>query len=249
MTRTRLALMASALAILSLGMRPAAAQDLIADLSNHLISITSDFSGTELLVFGTIQGGGDVIVVVSGPRDTVVVRKKDRVFGIWINAQSVEFTNVPAFYAVAATRPPEEIATANKLRLHEIGLHGLRIEPNETVSEAELIEFRDALFELKQSNQLYSEALQRINVVGDRLFRVSIPFPTDVPVGRYDVNILLIRDGEVAAAQSSPLYVSKGGFGADLYDFAHEDGELYGILAVLGAVMAGLLGNLMFRRP
>lgn len=240
---------AIALAVLSLGLRPAAAQDLISDISNHLISITSDFKGTELLVFGAIEGGGDVVVVVSGPRDTVVVRKKDRVFGIWINAESAEFTNVPAFYAVAATDSLEALAAPEQLRLYEIGLAGLRVEAKDDVDEAEETEFLAALIQLKQRNGLYPVAPQHIDVVGNRLFRVKIPFPADVPVGSYLVQSFLIRDGQVAGAQTSPLVVNKGGFGADLYEFAHDEGALYGILAVLGAVVAGLLGNLMFRRP
>jgi uncharacterized protein (TIGR02186 family) len=237
------------LTVLALGSRPAAAQDLIADISNHLISITSDFKGTELLVFGAIEGGGDVVVVVSGPRNNVVVRKKDRVFGIWINAESAEFNNVPAFYAVAATDTLEALAAPEQLRLYEIGLAGLRVEAEADVDEAEKDEFLAALIELKQTNDLYPIAPQHIDVVGDRLFRVKIPFPADVPVGSYLVQSFLIRDGQVVGAQTSPLVVNKGGFGADLYEFAHDEGALYGILAVLGAVMAGLLGNLMFRRP
>jgi len=238
-----------ALAAAAFAARPAAAQELIADLSNHLIAITSDFTGTELLVFGAMEGGGDVVVVVTGPRDVVVVRKKARVFGIWINAHSAEFANVPAFYAVASTRPLDEIATPDKLRLHEIGLQGLRVEASADVDAEEHKEFLAALIELKQSNGLFPDQPQHIDVVGDRLFRVKIPFPADVPVGSYLVQSFLIRDGEVVLAQTSPLVISKAGFGADIYDFAHEDGELYGILAILGAVMAGLLGNFMFRRP
>ncbi len=249
MIRPRLAALSIALAILALAMRPATAQDLIADLSNHRISITSDFKGTELLVFGAIEGGGDVIVVVTGPRDNVVVRKKDRVFGIWINAESAEFRNVPAFYAVASTNPLEELATPDQLRLYEIGLAGLRVDAEDDVDETEETEFLAALIGLKQANGLYPEAPLHINVFGGRLFRVKIPFPADVPVGSYLVQSFLIRDGQVVGAQTSPLEVGKGGFGADLYEFAYEDGTLHGILAVLGAVMAGLLGNLMFRRP
>lgn len=171
-------------ATLALCACPAAAQDLIADLSNHLIAITSDFTGTELLVFGAVEGGGDVVVVVTGPRDVVVVRKKTRVFGIWINAQSAEFANVPAFYAVATTRPLEELATPDKLRLNEIGLQGLRVEPGEDVDADEYQEFMQALVELKQSNGLFPTAPQHVDVVGDRLFRVKIPSP---PTCRWDL--------------------------------------------------------------
>ena len=103
----RAALLALCLAALcALGPGRAGAQELVADLSDHLIAIDSEFTGTDLLVFGAIEGEGDIVVLVRGPRSSVVVREKARVFGIWLNASSVTFDNVPSFYALATSRPP-----------------------------------------------------------------------------------------------------------------------------------------------
>jgi uncharacterized protein (TIGR02186 family) len=229
--------------------RPGFAQELIADLSDHLIGITSDFTGTDILVFGAIEGGGDIVVTVTGPLNEVVVRKKDRVFGIWINAESAEFHSVPGFFGIATTRPLDEIGTVEMRKLYGIGFSGLRLEPESTLTEDQRLEFEAALIELRQANGLFPSEPAKVDVVGGRLFRAEIPFPADIPVGTYQAETLLIRNGEVVAAQTSPLVINKVGFGADIYDFAHEESELYGILAVIAAVLAGLLGNLMFRRP
>tara|TARA_B100000676_G_scaffold39684_1_gene37554 strand:+ start:4967 stop:5746 length:780 start_codon:yes stop_codon:yes gene_type:complete len=242
-------LLLALLAVLAFVPRPAAAQDLVADISDHLIAITSDFTGTDLLVFGSIEGEGDIVVVVMGPRETMVVRHKARVAGIWINAESVEFDNVPAFYGVAATRSLEDIGPIEMRRLVEIGLDSLRMVSSEDLTDEEQAEFADALIELQQSEGLYPTEPERVDVVGGRLFRASIPFPAGVPVGNYTTLTYLIRDGDVVASQSSPLFVDKAGFGADIYVFAHEEASLYGILAVIGAVLAGLVGNFLFRRP
>jgi len=229
--------------------RETGAQELIADLSDHLIAITSDFTGTELLVFGAIEGEGDVVVIVRGPREEMVVRRKERVFGIWINADSAVFQSVPTFYGIAATRPLEEIGPVETRRLMEIGLDSLRLAPDEELSEAERIEFEAALIALQQSEGLFPTEPAAVDVVGGRLFRARIPFPAGVPVGTYTADTFLIRDGEVVSAQTSPLVVDKAGFGADIYDFAHNEASLYGVLAIIAAVMAGLLGNFLFRRP
>jgi len=242
-------------ALLAVPGAPARAQELIADLSRHLIQITSDFTGTELLVFGAIEsggesgGGGDVVVIVRGPREALVVRKKDRVMGIWINTESARFHSVPTFYGIASTRPLDEIGAPEMRRLMEIGLDGLRLTPDEALTPEEAEEFRMALIALQQSEGLYPTEPDTINVVGGRLFRAVIPFPASVPVGTYIADTFLIRDGEIVAAQSSPLTVDKAGFGADIFDFAHRQAALYGILAVIAAVLAGLAGNALFRRP
>lgn len=235
---------------LGLGLGAAAhAQELVADLSDHLIAIDSEFTGADLLVFGAIEGEGDVIVIVRGPRVPVVVREKARVFGIWLNASSITFNDVPSFYAVAATRPPEEILDADMRRLNEIGLDQLHIEAEPGSNIEDVAMFREALIHLRQRNGLYSAEPGKVNFLGRRLFRTAIHFPAAVPVGRYTVDVVLVRDGHVVQSFGPPLTVDKAGFGAEIFDFAHNDSALYGILAVIGAALAGFLGSLLFRRP
>ena len=244
-----------ALALLALAAPRAAAQlpqeppELIADLSHHLIAITSDFTGTDLLVFGVADPEGELIVVVRGPRVPVVVRKKERVFGIWMNTRSATFNSVPLYYAVAASGPLAEIADADSLRLLEIGMENLRLEPEPELDPEIEESFEQALIELKQASALYPREPSRVDRVAGRLFRASIHFPAAVPVGTYVADVFLLKDGLVVAAQTSPLVIHKAGFGAEVFDFAHESSALYGLLAVVGAAMAGFLGSLLFRRP
>jgi uncharacterized protein (TIGR02186 family) len=246
----RAALLALCLAALcALGPGRAGAQELVADLSDHLIAIDSEFTGTDLLVFGAIEGEGDIVVLVRGPRSSVVVREKARVFGIWLNASSVTFDNVPSFYALATSRPPEEMLDADMRRLNEIGLDQLRLEPEPGTDIADIADFRDALVHLRQKIGLYSSEPGKVSFLGPRLFRTAIHFPAAVPVGRYTVDVILVRDGQVVQSFSPPLTVDKAGLGADIFDFAHNDAALYGLLAVIGAAIAGFLGSLLFRRP
>ena len=225
----------------------ARAQEIMAGLSHHAIGITADFTGTEILVFGAVESEGDIVVVVRGPRTEVVVRKKAHVFGIWVNAESAVFHSVPGFYGVASTRPLEEIVDSDMRRVMEIGIDALRLEPADMDAGAR-DEFQSALIGLKQAERLYPVEPGTVSLVGGRLFRATIPFPAGVPVGTYAADIFLIRNGEIVAAQSSPLIISKAGFGAKIYNFAHRNSELYGVFAVIAAVVAGLAGNILFRR-
>ena len=228
----------------------AAAQELVADLSSHLVAITAGFTGTEVLLFGAIEGEGDVVVVVTGPTQEVIVRRKDKLLGIWLNARSVGFTGVPSFYATASSRPLGEIANeAVRARL-EIGTANLRLplSGGQSVAPADEADFRAALIRRKQARGLYPATVGQVGFVGRTLFRTRLFLPSNVPTGNYTVTVYLIREQEVVSAQTTPLLVSKAGFGADVYEFAHNQSAAYGAIAVIIAVMAGWLASLIFRK-
>lgn len=231
----------------------AAAEPLVADLSKHLVAITTGFAGTDVLLFGAVEEvpgptGADVAVVVRGPDRVETIRRKDRQAGIWINTGLAEVTNAPAFYRVAATRPLAELASPAVLERHQIGLDQLDLDIHPLDRGADVGEYRQALFRLKQANGLYGEKVQDIGFLGRRLFRTDMHFPANVPVGTYTVEVYLIVKGEVVSAQTTPLVISKIGVGADVYDFAHQQAPLYGIIAIILAASAGWAAAVVFRK-
>ncbi len=250
MTRTATYGLAVAVGWLSAAMQaqaqPAA---LITDISSHLISITSNFSGTDLLLFGAVEGGaGDVVVVVRGPELPVVVRKKNRVAGIWINQEAVEFRRVPGYYAIAATRPLGEIASDGVLGRLELGLDRLRFKAVTEITRAERDLFGQAIVRAKVRENLYRLELAKVRFLGDTLFRTRVQFPANVPVGSYTALIYLLRYGAVVAAQTSPLFIKKAGVERQIFDFAQNQPLIHGIAAVTLALLAGWLAAVIFRR-
>ena len=240
----RLLLLVAAL----LASAPAARAQLVADLSEHLIAITTGFVGTDVLLFGAIEGPGDVVVVVRGPPRTEIVRRKGRIAGIWVNERDVEFTGVPSFYVVASAKPLDQILSQVARVRHEIGFDYLQFAPRRALAPAEAAEFRSALIRNKEREDLYLAETGKVTFLGPRLFRTRIYFPSNVPTGTYTADVFLVRDGNVISAQSTPLVVGKIGFGAELFDFAHRRPVLYGILAVVVALTAGWLAGVAFRR-
>src|SRR5262249_15857829 len=109
-------------------------------------------------------------------------------------------------------------------------------------------EFRAALIRNKQREDLFAAAPERVEILGSRLFRTTFFFPPNVPTGSYLVTVLLVREGEVVAAQTTPLALSEVGGGADVSEFAHREGGGYGAIAIAAALMAGWFAHLAFRR-
>lgn len=241
--------------------RGASAQELVADLSHHLIAITTEFTGTAVTLFGTVADEGDVAVIVRGPSEPVTVRQKERVAGIWINSASLTFEQVPSYYSVAANRPLERIARPSVLSRHGIGLDHLSFpvrgdvprmaapggEPEDPAATTEI--FREALIRNMQDDDLYVDELGVVTFLGSNLFRATIEFPANVPTGQYTVSVYLFRDGDIVTAQTTPLVVSKIGLGADIFDFSRRYAAVYGLVAIAIAVFFGWLASVVFRSP
>jgi len=238
-----------ALAVLPGGAEPRA-QALVADLSHHLIAITTAFVGTNVVLFGTAEGGGDIVVTVHGPRQDQIVRRKARVAGIWINREGLTFRRVPSYYAVASTGALDKIARPDVLARLEIGTDHLRLEPIDAtgLTISEITAFQDALVRRKQGQGLYSRKPGQINFIGEELFRTTLVFPANVPPGIYQVQVFELIDGFATDAQRSTLVVSKVGLEADVYDFAQQRAALYGLTAIALAIVSGWLASVIFRR-
>lgn len=222
--------------------------ELVADLSAHLVAITTGFTGTKVLLFGTTGGTGDVVVVVRGPENAEAVRRKGRKAGIWVNEAEMIFEEVPSYYVVAARRPLSEFLPERVAEREQIGIRNLRVKPPENANPAEVESFRAALIRNKQKASLYSIQPQPISFLGNRLFRTDMYFPANAPVGTYLVRVFLLQDGEVVSAEITPLVVSKIGFEAGVFDFAHRHSLAYGVLAILIAVVAGWTASVAFHK-
>ncbi len=228
----------------------ARAQQLLADLSSHHVAINTSFVGTKVIIFGAIEGKGDVVVAVFGPKEQIAVRRKSRVLGMWMNTESVLFDGVPNFYAVSASRPLEEIAGTALLASEQIGADYLRfdlIDGGDSLSDQEKRDFETAIVRRKQARGVYSEEVGDISVMLGRLFRTEIEFPANLPTGRYTAVVYLIRDGSLVQAQTTPLVVEKVGFDAFVFDAAQHQSWLYGVAAIFIAIGSGWLAASIFR--
>ncbi|MFO1154297.1 MAG: TIGR02186 family protein [Rhodospirillales bacterium] len=229
--------------------RPGNAAELVASLSNHLVAITTGFTGSSVLLFGATDGDGDVVVVVRGPEASEVVRRKARRFGIWMNDREAVFDNVPGFYAVASSQPLPAVVPESLAAVHQIGVNNLRLIPRPTTAPPEAaVRLREALIRSKQRDRLYGSTAGDIRFLGNRLFRTDMWIPANAPVGTYSVSVYLVRDGDVVSAEITPLVVSRVGFEARVFDFAHRYSAAYGILAILIAAAAGWVVNVLFRK-
>jgi uncharacterized protein (TIGR02186 family) len=216
-------------------------------LTSHLIAITTGFTGASVVLFGATDGPGDVIVAVRGPDREMTVRRKSRVAGIWVNTREVTFANVPSFYALAASRPLADILSPSAAAFYRLGLANLKLEASTPAPSVVVDAFRTALERSQAQAGLFVERIGKVDILGERLFRTTIAFPSNVPTGTYLVEVLLVRDKDVVSGQTTPLVVSKVGLDATVFEFSTRQPGFYGGIAVLTAIVAGWLASLPFR--
>lgn len=237
----------------------ARAETLVFEPSAKRVEITSNFSGTTLTVYGTVErdagtvgrgGGYEVAVMLVGPDREVVTRRKDRVAGIWVNRDSRTY-HAPSFYAVATTRPIAEMSSPAILKTAQVGIASL-ILPETVPGGVEVLagttSFRDAYLRLRRREGLYAEYPGTVRKIGQHLWTATLPIPAEVPVGRYRVRTVLFADGSLLAEQTSEVEVVKSGFEQEVADLAAHRSWLYGLLAVAISLLTGWLGGVLFRR-
>lgn len=236
------------LALAALFAGRAGAQTLTADLSSHVIGITTGFVGADLVLFGTTDKPGDIIVIVRGPPTELTVRRKEKILGVWINGSSAVFPDAPSFYAIAASHPLGDIASKDSMIRHGIGLDNVKLQPSQPIPEPRLGEFRTALLSSQENMDLYRRGIAPVTFLGEHLFRANMFFPANVPTGSYSVEVVLMSGGEVISAQTTPLIVSRIGFSNGVFVVAHRHAVLYGLGALTFAIAAGWAAGAVFRR-
>lgn len=235
---------------------PAPSETVQSDISTREISIQSNFAGIEIVIFGSVdfshapapdEGNYDVITVIRSPAEPLVARRKERVAGIWVNRAGRTFPGVPGFYAVLATRPFKAITTEATLKALGIGFANLDLGKRGEDDPKEA-PYRSAVIRIKQDQNLFQEHDDGVSFIGRSLFRASVDLPVNVPVGRYTTDVYLFRDGQLISKNESTLEVSQVGFERAVSLLASNQPFIYGLAAVVIAVLVGLFGWVVFRR-
>lgn len=247
---------AVALVLLAIPAQRATAEDLVSGLSQDQIEITSNYTGTNLVVFGAIEPQAsdigtperDIVVVVRGPDTDMTVRQKQRVAGFWINRHEVRLHAMPGYYYLASTRPLGKIAAADVLARYQIGLDYLEPASYSTHSPHEAEIYTKAAIHQEARAGLYEEVDSGVEFLSYSLFRVRVPVPASVPRGQYTAEVFLFENGNVMSAQSTPLFIDQTGVEQQLFSFAHRWPLSYGIATVAMALLLGWLSSLVFQR-
>ena len=228
------------------------ASELPVDLSKHNIAIQSSFTGSTVVLFGvqtaTDDAGSNIVAVLSGPLQNLVVRKKRKTVGIWLNRSEAVFENIPGYYAVASTGPIHKLLEREVLLLYQIGVNNVALDLAGAIEGRDYEPYREALIRHKVQQGLYFAEPAAVDFVQAGLFRVHFTFPSNVPPGTYRARVYEIQKGKIISEGVTELSIRKAGLEERIYQTAQDSPWLYGILAVVLALLSGWLAGAVFRR-
>lgn len=248
-----------ALFLLSLSAQAGASEPvLVTDVSQHRIELRQGFTGAQLLLFGAIlppegapEGSKmtrdyDVVVVLEGPARQMVLREKQKVAGMWVNAQYTTLRSVPSFYAVVANRPISEITDPRTAAIYQLGLDSLQLSPSDSIDPARETHFAKGLVDLMQRQGLFHQDDHGVTINGQVLYSARINLPSSVQPGIYTAETFAVRKGRVVASATARVEVGKEGFEKAVADFSQREAMIYGLMAVAVSVVMGWVAGRLF---
>ncbi len=229
---------------------------LVPDISARRVEIRYSFTGAQLLLFGAIvyPGGraptepADIVVVLRGPVQPILVREKQKIAGIWMNADSDRFRSAPSYYAVASSRPIRDLVDDRTAAIYEMGLQNLQLSPGGGALPEKERRFEAGLLDLRKRQGLYAENPRGVEISGGVLYRATITIPSQVPVGTYTAETFLVDRGHVLAAATRDIQINKSGFERTVAQAARHQSFLYGLTSVLLSLGLGWAAAVVFRR-
>jgi uncharacterized protein (TIGR02186 family) len=227
---------------------------LVPEVSQHEVQVRQGFTGTELLLFGAILDPAgtragrdyDIVVVLKGPTQSIRLREKQKIAGVWINADSTDFRSAPSFYALASSRPIDQIVDERAAAIYELGLDWLQLSPIGVIDPQEQARFSAGLVDLKRRQSLYQENQRGVAISEQVLYQARISLPSSVTTGTYTAETFAIARGQVIASGTAKVEVRKLGFERFIAEFAQRWSLVYGLVAVAMSVGMGWLAGRVF---
>jgi len=227
---------------------------LVPEVSQHEVQVRQGFTGTELLLYGAILDPAgtragrdyDIAVVLKGPVQSIRLREKRQIAGMWINADSSDFRSAPSFYAVASSRPIADIVDEKTAAIYELGLKWLQLSPIGTINTEEQARFSAGLVDLRTREGLYKQDEHGVTINEQVLYQARIALPSNVQTGTYTAETFAITKGRVIASAISKVEVRKLGFERLVAVFADTQPFWYGIIAVAFSLGMGWVAGRLF---
>jgi uncharacterized protein (TIGR02186 family) len=226
---------------------PPSGETIVAGLSQNIVAITTNFTGSEILIYGAVKRDApipegaplEVVVTVQGPSAPLTVRRKERRFGIWMNTEAVTISQAPSFYAIAASAPLELALSETENLRHSVTIPRAIRAVGISAEAADAPVFLDALIRLRENSADYNLAEGTVTLAESTLFRTDIALPANLTEGAYKVRLFITRDGAVVDSHEEVITVNKDGLERWIHNLAHEQPLIYGLLSLFLAVVAG----------
>jgi hypothetical protein len=214
------------------------------------VEIGALFRGHRVTVTAMIPQGAEAVMEVEGQTGDEHLMRKGRRGGLWLNVGEIDFHGAPSLYMVMSTDPKllEAAAAAEPWGYPALKT---RVTMSGLVQDPERNEFLEQFLKMKESEGLYTtfqEPIKKSPVAGGLVpVKGEFQLPTNVRPGSYEVCLSVIQEGRITAKNCGELKVTMVGFPAMIATLAYQHGAIYGILAVVIAIVTGFAIGFVFK--
>ena len=224
-----------------------AEEDIVLGLSQAEVSITTNFDGSEILIFGAVKRETripdgpplQVIATIAGPSTAVNVRRKEKKLGIWVNTDTIIIDRAPSFYAVATSGPFKEVLNDIEDLRYRISIPRAIRSVGAPMNIKDAPSFTNALIRIRSRSDQFQLLENAVTIDEQTLFRAAINLPAALTEGDYTTRIFLTRGGKVVAQYETAIDVRKVGLERWLFNLSRQQSFLYGLMSLAIAIAAG----------
>ena len=233
---------------------PAVAKALTVEVAPAKVPITMSYHGAKLTITGQSGADQDLVLKISTEPHDSVMKYKAKVGGlVWMKKGSLDFKHVPGVYLINSTADLSRILEPAERNQHQLGYEALaasaRVE-NGDGTPAEKSWF-DEFIRFKEMERVYTiqqGSITRQHGGQGNTFKVEVAWPYQAPPAVYNVELYAVKDGRVVGQSATTFEVERVGIGAALSKMAFNQAALYGIMAVVIAMVAGFAVGAIFKK-
>ena len=218
------------------------------------IPITFSYHGAQLSITGQSASTDDLIVTITSEPVDTALKYKEKVGGlVWMKKGTLEFKDAPRVYLLHSTAALDRLLGGDECNQHLLGYDALRghIRIQDSAGNPADGKWFDEYLKFKKEENVYDiqeGTVVRQHGVEGNTYKVEVAWPYQAPPGIYKVEVIAARDGKVVDRASTHFEVKSVGMTAALSKMAFNQAGLYGIMAVIIALLAGLAVGAIFKK-
>lgn len=215
------------------------------------IKIGTFFNGLKVSITAQIPKHSGVIVKLVGKDQNLKLNEKGKKGIIWLNVNQVDVKNAPSIYILTSTDRVNELCSDSLQAKEMLGYNSLK---NKIIFDSKLplngIEFEEFI-KFKEKTGCYSidkNAKVIPDTDGKYTLKATINIPSSISPDNYDVVIYCFDKGYLLDKVVVKLSVEEVGLPLVIRNLAKQSPAIYGIVAIIIAMIAGSIIGLVFTK-
>lgn len=207
------------------------------------------YNGTTLEIEGRFPPCDGVAVLVTGNNGSFTLNKKGKIGPLWMTVAQLTVADAPRSYILASSEELGTLCSTDELRKIGLGYGSLRNTLSfSSESPLDGHEF-EQFIQFQEDHGFYGADIGGDLTPQDAArgeLSATVFVPSAVPSGQYTCYLYCMKDGVVVVRQEKDISIVQAGIPDFMSGLAFNHAPLYGVVAIIIAMAAGVLMGMAF---